>query len=441
MQTLFEFFTDPVLMAPTIGSMLMCFVGALVGTFAVLKRVSLISEMLSHACYPGVAIALMLLSFAPVAELASHTFALWVMLGACLSCALGLFLQFVMKNRFKIKQDATLTFILASFFGLALVLVTSVQNSMPTLYKRMQSYLFGQAATMTMDHVWLYLALTFFVVCIVCLYGRLMKVSIFDPEFARVNGMNTSFADALLLGLIVVATVIGIRAVGVVLMSSMIIFPPVCARLWTDRFIPMIRLSCVFGLVFGFFGIFFSHTLSITYKTTFASGPMIVLVAGFVFLVSVLVSKKKGLIVRLSRRISFWYRCQQENILKAIWKYAEAGPITLSEVQAIFHENRWIVWLLMSRLIQRGLCRRTDRRGYVLTASGTRLARKIIRFHRLWEVYLVEYCGVSRDRVHPSAEEMEHIITPEIELELERLLNDPLYDPHHQRIPPHEVCT
>ncbi len=59
-----------------------------------------------------------------------------------------------------------------------------------------------------------------------------------------------------------------------------------------------------------------------------------------------------------------------------------------------------------------------------------------MRLHRLWEVYLADYLGVGAERVHRNAEEMEHIITPQLERELTMLLKDPKEDPHKQPIPP-----
>lgn len=76
---------------------------------------------------------------------------------------------------------------------------------------------------------------------------------------------------------------------------------------------------------------------------------------------------------------------------------------------------------------------------YKLTKEGRLRAGKIIRFHRLWEVYLANYVGVGHERVHRNAEEMEHIITPELEQELTLLLNDPKLDPHAQPIPPKDL--
>jgi manganese/zinc/iron transport system permease protein len=90
----------------------------------------------------------------------------------------------------------------------------------------------------------------------------------------------------------------------------------------------------------------------------------------------------------------------------------------------------------LTRLARNGWVEKAKSGCYRLTIDGIHRAAYIIRLHRLWEVYLADYLGIGAERVHRSAEEMEHIITPEIETELTRLLKDPKIDPHHQPIPP-----
>jgi manganese/zinc/iron transport system permease protein len=425
MVELLQFFTDPVLMAPTIGCMLMCLVGALIGTFSVLKRESLVGEMLSHACYPGVVFAFILIGdlFAGVA-----------LIGAFISCMVGMYLVQLLQKKYKVSPDAALCFVLASFFGIGLTVLTAVQQSMPVLYKKLQSYLFGQAATMTNEHVWLYGALSITLVVLIMLFYRLITVTIFDPEFAAVVGMNTAFANILLHFLIVVAVCVGIRSVGVVLMSSMLIFPAVTARFWTYKLFSILILSAFFGLVSGFFGVYFSHTGSMYFAVSLPTGPMIVMVAGLIFLFSCLFAPDRGLIVRVYRSTRFWSQCQQENFLKFMYKTAKTH-VTTKELLDRYQGPKILGYFLLYMLTRDGRARSIGKNRYELTPSGLLLGRKIVRFHRLWEVYLVTYCGVASDRVHPSAEEMEHIITPEIELELEKLLHHPRLDPHQQPIP------
>ena len=86
-------------------------------------------------------------------------------------------------------------------------------------------------------------------------------------------------------------------------------------------------------------------------------------------------------------------------------------------------------------LQRKGLLQKRGSELFSLTASGQLWGRKIVRLHRLWELYLVKCCKMMKDRVHPSAEEMEHIITPEIEQQLSFILKNPTKDPHQKPIP------
>jgi manganese/zinc/iron transport system permease protein len=70
-----------------------------------------------------------------------------------------------------------------------------------------------------------------------------------------------------------------------------------------------------------------------------------------------------------------------------------------------------------------------------LTAEGRARGARITRLHRLWEVYLTEYVSIAPDHVHDDAETIEHVLTPELEEELERILERPASDPHSRAIP------
>lgn len=439
-----EFFTDPVLAAPTIGSMLMSLVAAFVGTFAVLKKQSLIGETLSHACYPGVIIALIVTKLYFPSD--NDALALFVpMIGAGFSCVLGMYLVQLLTDRFKIAGDSALCFVLASFFGVALVLLTALQGIFPTLYKELQGYLFGQAATQTTIHIVIYAILALLILCSVLLYYRPIKAVLFDSIYAKTIGIDCEKINFLLLAITVLAVVIGIRSLGVVLLSAMLIFPAISCRLWTAKLELLLVLSAIFGLLSGFFGIYFSHRLSLFYThdnqfVSFPTGPMIVLMASLLFLFSVLFAPQKGLLFRILRRWKFRRLCQQENVLKAIWKFCSKSntpSFSANDLSTVFYATPGRLFGLLSALEKKGWIQKIGQK-WELTALGMLWGRKIVRLHRLWEVYLVQYCGVGKDRVHPSAEEMEHIITPEIEHEIELILHNPHQDPHHQPIPSNE---
>ncbi|MEM1407177.1 MAG: iron dependent repressor, metal binding and dimerization domain protein, partial [Bacteroidota bacterium] len=70
-----------------------------------------------------------------------------------------------------------------------------------------------------------------------------------------------------------------------------------------------------------------------------------------------------------------------------------------------------------------------------LTLEGKEKGQRIVKLHRLWELYLTEYLKIAPDHVHDDADTIEHILTPELEARLEKLLDYPTLDPHESEIP------
>ena len=121
-----------------------------------------------------------------------------------------------------------------------------------------------------------------------------------------------------------------------------------------------------------------------------------------------------------------------------LWKrsYEEKKEsVSLSELEDLFFKSPCLLLAVLSSLKRKKYIERCGKESYRLTAVGMLWARKVVRLHRLWELYLVTYLDIAKDKVHPIAEEMEHIITPEIEHELDYLLEHPETDPHSMPIP------
>lgn len=405
-----ELLTDPILRAPLLGSMLMCFSTGLIGSLVFLQKRSLVGEALSHASYPGVVLSVLFTSlFFPFSESIA---AISVLLGAFLSALGGLFLIDRLEKKLKIAPDAALCFVLSVFFGIGVLIVSRIQFTHAIWFRKVQAYLFGQAATMVDGHIYLYGSLAFVVaLCFFFLY-RFLEILHFDRDFARSVGMKTARVHLILYFLLVLAIVVGMRSVGVVLVSAMLIAPAAAARQWTSRLSHFLILSSVMGTFSGFLGTYLSVSLGAG-QLALPTGPMIVLTATSLCLFSLLFAPKKGVVFRYFRHLHFRLLCRQENLLKALYKGQQDRGTPL------------LFWLMTLK----GWVR-----AHTLTEKGTLAAEKLIRLHRLWEVYLV-HMGQRSDRVHHSAEEMEHILTPEIEQELLLRLGHPKQDPHAQPIP------
>lgn len=439
------FFVDPILRAPTLGSMLMCLAAGLVGTLVFLRKQSLLGEALSHASYPGVILGVMVMGTFFKQEAEEFWLPLFILVGASLTALLGLGAIRFLERRLRVHSDAALCFVLSSFFGIGLTLASEVQFSHTNLYKQVQVYFYGQAATMTNIHILIYGILAFVTIMMVMAFYKELQVMTFDHTFAKSIGISTYWIDVLLFILVVLAIIIGIRSVGVILMSAMLIAPAVAARQFTNRLSTMFILSAFFGVMSGFLGNYLSVELSRLFSQDLAmnrialpTGPMIVLVAATITIGALFFAPERGVFVRFLRIVRFRDRCLSENILKAIWRHDPHRPIHLNDLSPYQSISKLYLRWLLRRLVVNGWLKKIDYKTYQLTEDGRHRAMKIIRFHRLWEVYLVDYLGVGAERVHRNAEEMEHIITPELEEELMLLLRDPKVDPHHQPIPPKE---
>jgi len=440
------YFVDPVLRAPTIGCMLMCFAAALVGVIVFLRRQSLLGETLSHASYPGIIVGIV--ASAPFAAKGYEDLpaAIAVIVGAFFSAWLGSCTIEFMKRRLKVHADAALCFVLSVFFGVGLTLASHVQFTHTALYLKMLPFIYGQPATMTDVHIVIYALLSLVIVAVVTLLYKELQAITFDRDYAYSLSINVKVINAIVLFLIVLAVIVGIRSVGVVLMSAMLIAPAAAARQWTNKFGTLLVVASLIGIFSGFFGNVLSvegaRALSrggVYMHLSLPTGPMIVLVAGFICLLSLLFAPQRGLLQRWRRALRFRFRCVCENVLKTIWYVGPNSKVSVERIRAREEISLFYLRFILWRLKSAGWLEKVSKRRYRLTEDGHKWAAKIVRLHRLWELYLADVVGVGVERVHRSAEEMEHIISEEVEDQLTTMLSNPTSDPHSQPIPPRNV--
>lgn len=409
---LLDFFTDPVLRAPTIGSMLMCLASSLVGVMAFLRKRSLMGETLSHAAYPGVIISILCAGL--IFPFSERVLAVAILIGAFSTAFLGLKTLDYLERRLRVKQDAAMCFILSLFFGIGILIASHLQTTHALWYKQAQLFLYGQAATMTDIHVWIYAILALSIIGFIILLYRHLEAVNFDAPFSASIGVRFKLIENATFFLLVLAVVIGIRSVGVILMAGMLIAPASAARPLTNKLSFHFLIAGIVGTISGFLGNLLSVILP-KGEYTLPTGPMILLTAASFCLLALLLAPQNGLLSRLIRIQRFKRICGMENTLKALWK---RHPVSLS-------------WRMRCHLRAKGWVIKGS-----LTPKGRTRAERIVRLHRLWEVYLVDYMGQGIEKVHRNAEELEHFITPQLEAELTELLQDPQQDPHHQPIPP-----
>jgi manganese/zinc/iron transport system permease protein len=256
---------------PATGTALLGLAAGAVGSFAVLRRQSLQGDAVAHAALPGVAAAFLLGGRAPLELVLGGAVAGWV----------AMVLVSLVTRRSRVPFDSALAGTLAVFFGLGLVLFTYIQRNVSgASLTPLERYLFGQAAFIREPDLWVIGVFAALAVVVIVAFWKQFKLVSFDPAFAASLGMPVRGLELLLTTLTVVAVVIGLKAVGVVLMTALLIAPAVAARQWTNRLSRVVILAGAFGALAGAGGTVASHLLSYQLKSgSVPTGPTIVLCA------------------------------------------------------------------------------------------------------------------------------------------------------------------
>ncbi|MDQ0207147.1 metal ABC transporter permease [Alkalicoccobacillus murimartini] len=253
------------------------------GTLAYWRKQSLMSDALSHAALPGVVIAFLIMNEKNLP---------FLILGAGMSALLGAFFIQAIKTSTRIKEDTAMGMILSVFFGGGIMLLTIANRSGGGNQSGLDSFIFGQAATMVQSDVYMMAGLAGLVILIIIVAFKEWKLFLFDANFAQGLGYSLRGLNIIYLLVLVITIVIGIQAVGVILMAALLIIPAVSARYWTHSFKTMMGLSALFGGVSGALGTFISAQ-----GAGWPTGPFIVLSASCLFLVSLVLGKEKGLLI------------------------------------------------------------------------------------------------------------------------------------------------
>lgn len=266
--------------------------GAL-GSFAYLRRQSLISDVISHSALPGTLIAFLALS-----SLGLHgRDMLGLIVGAVIVGVFAVALTNWIPRISQIKTDTAMAVVLSSFFGLGMLLMRYVQNNPLPDKGGIQDYLFGNASTLTRADLTVSLITGGTALAVMLLLWKEFALSTFDRDHAAVMGFNNRITDAAMFAAIAVATVIGVKAIGLVLMVAFVVTPPAAARQWTSRLPGMVAVS---GLIGGL-GSAIGTWLSIVFGPL-PTGPVIAVVLFAVFLFSLVAAPGRSVIVRALRR-------------------------------------------------------------------------------------------------------------------------------------------
>ncbi len=416
---------DPAVRYAVAGAVLMGICCGVLGAFVVVRKMALVGDALSHAVLPGVALGFLWnLSKDPLA----------IFIGATVAGLLGTGVVRALTATTRLKEDAALGLVLASFFAVGACLVTMIQR-LPTGNKSgIDKFLFGQAAAIGPDDLTLMGVVTVLVLGLLALAFKELLVASFDRGFAQSSGLPVRWVDRGLMLLLAFSVVIALQAVGAVLVSALLITPAATAYLLTDRFRRMLWLSAAFGVAAGVLGAFFSFI-----GPNLPTGPFMVVAASTLFGGAFFLGPRHGILARWWRRRDRSARTQRENTLKAIYRVAEEEEfsrdgVTFVQLAQRRRETTAAARAQVQALVRHGLATATSDTVY-FTPEGRRRAAEIVRNHRLWELYLTNTANIASDHVHEDAEKIEHVLGEDVVRELERRLNYAQHDPHGRRIP------
>jgi manganese/zinc/iron transport system permease protein len=225
--------------------------------------------------------------------------------------------------------------VLAFFFGFGLVLLTHIQRLPNANQSGLETFLFGQAATLLRRDVYAMLAITGIALLLIFLLWKEFKLFTFDPAFTQSLGFNISIIDYLLNFLIVLAIVTGLQTVGVILMSALLIAPATAARQWTNSLIVMALLSAIFGILSGLAGTAISGAAD-----NVPTGPVIVLISTTLVFVSFIFAPKRGWLGRIVADYQSRRNLSANNLIAQLFEICNAHqnkkhPHTLAIIKTI----------------------------------------------------------------------------------------------------------
>ena len=408
-----------------IGCILISSNSSLVGNFLLLKKESLLGDVVSHSILSGIALSFILFENKNI---------LILILGGFLTGWLSIFLTKFISNRTKIKKDSSLAINISIFFSIAILLFNYIQNNVNSNKSGLITFVFGKAAAMNINDIYILLILTPILILVTIIFIKSFKIICFDKNYAKTIGLPVSMIEFILSTITIISITISIQIVGSILIISLLIIPSATALYWTNKFNKMLILSILFSIISCFFGIYFSLSFE-----SIPTGPCITISLSLICFLSIIIGNRNSLIKKILLKRDNEQKIMKENILKAFYKICEKNTdfsksIRFEEIinHRSFDEKK--VNKYLKKLEYKNLIINKDN-AWILSKKGLEESKRIVRNHRLWEEYLVKKMNLDKKDVHPIAESIEHIITKKIKDKLYKELKNPKKDPHNKNIP------
>ena len=398
-----------------IGTMLLGLAAGIIGTFILLRKRSLMGDAISHATLPGIGIAFILMTHFG----GNGKYLPGLLVGALVSGLVGTGCILIIRHTTRLKEDAALGIVLSVFFGLGIAIMGMIQKMNKGHAAGLESFIYGKTASMLASDAKLIAVVALIVVSICCLLYKEFTILCFDQDFAASQRWPVITLDCVLMVLVVTVTVIGLQAVGLILVIALLIIPAAAARFWSDGLLKTLILAGGFGAASGIIGTALSALIP-----RLPAGAIIVLIAAGIFLMSLVFGTARGLLRRWLQSWRLNRKIGMQNLLRAMYEVWESRSETSSETNWVNSttEVTWNEmlsarsWLpnylrrLLKQAQKKALITQLTPSSYRFTKLGLVDARRIVRNHRLWEIYLITHADVAASKVDRDADRIEHVL-------------------------------
>lgn len=404
---------------------------ALIGTFLVLRRMSLLGDAISHAVLPGIAIAFLA---------SGQVSGMPVLIGSIITAIITAILSRSLTATGMVNEQAGLGVIFTTLFALGVVLISRAAENIDldpgcVLYGAIEFVPLETSVIGSFEIPRAVIPLgvvSIATVLFILVFYKELKITCFDAGLAQAMGLHPGRIDFILMVLTAIVTVVSFESVGSILVIVLLVAPSCSALLWTDRLEAALPISVLFGSLSSILG----YLLAL-YTNTSVAG-MMAFVSGVIFATAWIFSPRHGQLADMVRRIRLQIQIATDDLLSAIYRRDEItrdlqtsfehtmlkGPMWRMAAERRAIRKRWVILELQD-----------GQKQYELTEKGRELARSLVRSHRLWESFLHRDFQLNEDHLHDPAEMAEHFVGPGLQRELLEELNQPGTDPHGTSIP------
>ena len=416
MDYLIEILSEPWAIRALITCSLIGIMYGVLGSFIVLRNMSLIGDALSHAILPGVFIAFLVFGYSPIGFFMGSVIA---------GLITAVFITWIQQN-IKTKNDAAIGIVFTLMFAIGVIGISWLNNA-EGVHLDLKDFLIGSIMGISNQDVWLTLIVTLYTIASVVFFYRFLFITTFQPVIASTMGISTRMVHYFLMLLLSFAVVAGLKTVGVILVVALLIIPSSTALLLSNKLKRVIVYSALVGLISAVLGLIMSIFMDSP------PGPAMVLVAAVLYFTAALFSPEKGFVQRVIRTNNQRKKIEREDILRQADKHTSANPLTLERLKERLGLTTAKLKAHLSFLKREGVLMVGDT--IALTAKGKLEAEALVRAHRLWETYQVNTMGLSEGEIHEEADRFEHLLTDELLDEVDAKLGYPEMDPHGSPIP------